>query len=121
MPPPTETLVVLAGRQGGEVGHIVCKLFTQDELSWLTRDHLKLALKDVTSLNTPLKVVANDLLEYLIRNERVGQFLDAAASERPRDDGLRQFIGRVRGDAQATPTEDQVYDVKKAIEAATAK
>ncbi|WZO98232.1 hypothetical protein EP7_005290 [Isosphaeraceae bacterium EP7] len=112
------TLVVLTGRQVGELTHILCQLFNLAELTRLTRTHLELDLEvEIATPKTGLLEVAYNLISHLDRHGRVDQFLGAVTAERPLDDGLRQFIGRIRGDAQSPPIEKQISEVNEALEA----
>jgi hypothetical protein len=119
-PPATAVAVLLTGPQIGEVVDIVCKLFVVAELKRLVREKLDFDMfVEVASEKDPLRTIADDLITYLNRCGRVGEFLDYASQERPRDERLRQFLARVHNTPGATSAGEQVQAFETAIGAVT--
>jgi hypothetical protein len=114
---PTVTVaVILNGPQVGALVHIVCKLFTQDELKRFVRIRLGFDLfVEAASDRDPLRTIADDLVAYLERQGRVADFLDALALERPQSQELRLFLAGVRSEPGAAAVGDQVQAFRTAI------
>ena len=116
MTPTTAVAVLLTGPQIGEAVDIVCKLFLLEELKQLVRTRLDFDMfVEAASARDPLRTIADDLITYLNRHGRVGEFLDDASEARPRDESLRQFLARVHNTPGATSAGEQVQAFEMAI------
>jgi hypothetical protein len=109
--------VTLTGPQIGEAVHLVCKLFDKAELKQLVKVKLEFDLfVEAATENDRLENIAYDLMVYLNRHGLVHEFLEAVATERPKDEGLRQFVLRAEGTAPTVSPKEQIGAFESAIQ-----